>query len=82
MPTGPGTTAAPGVIVEQEDPDDQLSPHTVQAGPGDTLPALYRRIYKGLDAPPFAAVAALNPPPLRPGAHVVFPAPPDGWPAP
>lgn len=49
------------------------------AEPGDTLQKLYARVYRGLNPPPFADVAAANPRTIRPGTRLVFPAPPGGW---
>ena len=46
---------------------------------GDTLQSMYRDIYRGRAAPPYPDVLAANPRPIRPGAIVVFPAPPGGW---
>lgn len=46
---------------------------------GDTLEMLYANIYQGLRPPPYGEVIAANPHPFRPGAMVVFPAPPGGW---
>lgn len=47
---------------------------------GDTMPALYAKVYRGVRPPPYPDVVAVNHVPLRPGAIVVFPAPQDGWP--
>ena len=47
---------------------------------GDTMTALYAKVYRGVRPPPYADVAAANHMPIRPGALVVFPAPLDGWP--
>jgi type II secretory pathway predicted ATPase ExeA len=49
------------------------------AGAHDDMQTLYRRVYKGVTPPPYDAVLAANPMPVRPGALVIFPAPPDGW---
>ena len=49
------------------------------AGADDTLPALYARVYRGVIPPPYAAVAAANHSPVRPGDLLVFPEPPNGW---
>ena len=46
---------------------------------GDTLETLYRRIYAGISPPPYDAILAANPEPIRPGARVMFPTPPGGW---
>ncbi|MGH7097937.1 MAG: hypothetical protein ACREE4_09810 [Stellaceae bacterium] len=46
---------------------------------GDTMPALYAKVYQGLRPPPYPEVRVANPIPLRPGAIVIFPAPPGGW---
>jgi len=46
---------------------------------GDTMPALYAKVYRGVRPPPYPDVVAANHMPLRPGAIVVFPAPQDGW---
>ena len=51
------------------------------AGPNDTLRSLYREVYRGVRPPRFETVAALNPAVTRPGTRLIFPAPPDGWPA-
>ncbi len=51
------------------------------AGPNDTLRSLYREVYRGVRPPRFETVAALNPAVTRPGMRLIFPAPPDGWPA-
>jgi hypothetical protein len=45
----------------------------------DTLQSLYSRVYKGLQAPPFEVVEAMNPHEIKLGDVVVFPAPPGGW---
>lgn len=45
----------------------------------DTLRSLYQRVYRGLQAPPFESVAAMNPHEIKLGDVVVFPAPPGGW---
>jgi nucleoid-associated protein YgaU len=45
----------------------------------DTLQSLYNRVYKGLQAPPFEVVEAMNPHEIKLGDVVVFPAPPGGW---
>jgi hypothetical protein len=47
---------------------------------GETLRALYERVYRGMTPPDFAAVAAVNPGPVKPGSILTFPAPPGGWP--
>ena len=47
--------------------------------PGDTLEALYLRVYRGVTPPSFASVAALNPERIRPGDILTFPAPVNGW---
>lgn len=49
------------------------------AGPGDTLPSLYQKVYAGKKAPSLAVVAAINRQPFRAGMSLVFPAPVDGW---
>ena len=49
------------------------------AGPKDTMPSLYARVYRGLTPPPYATVAAINQIPLKPGALVTFPEPANGW---
>lgn len=46
---------------------------------GDTIHALYAKVYRGLTPPPYKEVVAANHAPLKPGAVVVFPAPPNGW---
>jgi MSHA biogenesis protein MshM len=49
------------------------------AGPGDSMPGLYAKVYRGLTPPPYGSVMAANPWPVKPGSLVVFPAPPEGW---
>lgn len=46
---------------------------------GDTLPSLYAKVYEGMTPPPYADVAAVNPAKIKPGDHLMFPAPPNGW---
>ena len=46
---------------------------------GDTMRLLYTKVYRGLVPPPYAEVVALNPEPIRRGAMMVFPEPPNGW---
>ena len=41
--------------------------------------SLYERVYRGMKAPAFEAVAAMNRLPVRPGSIVVFPEPVGGW---
>jgi hypothetical protein len=52
----------------------------LRARSGDTLEALYLRVYRGVTPPSFASVAALNPEGIRPGDILTFPAPVNGWP--
>ncbi len=61
----PGGKAGPGLVLV--------------AQPGDTLPGLYRRIYRGVTPPPYSEVAAGNAFSPRPGDLLIFPAPPGGW---
>lgn len=51
----------------------------LQAQAGDSLASLSARVYRGLVPPAWADIVAANPEPIRPGARVVFPAPPTGW---
>ncbi len=46
---------------------------------GDTIRALYAKVYRGLTPPPYAAVLAMNRTLVKPGAILVFPEPPGGW---
>jgi hypothetical protein len=46
---------------------------------GDTLLALYRKVYQGVTPPPFALVQAINRYRSKPGDAVIFPAPPPSW---
>ncbi len=70
-----------------EAPRTQPAPVQVVGAPGlvfvaragDTLAGLYAQIYRGTRPPPFAAVLAANPRPVRPGTMLIFPTPPDGW---
>ena len=68
LDAGPGPTrpAGPGLLLVAER--------------GDTLARLYQRIYAGAAPPPYAAVLAVNRGPVQPGARLLFPAPPGGWP--
>ena len=47
--------------------------------PGDTLPMLYARVYRGLRRPPYAKIVSINRSAFKVGGTVVFPAPADGW---
>jgi type II secretory pathway predicted ATPase ExeA len=49
------------------------------AGPGDTLRTMYDKVYRGVTPPGYEVVRAANPVSVRPGAMVMFPAPPGGW---
>jgi hypothetical protein len=51
----------------------------LKAKAGDTLQTLYAQVYRGTEPPAFAAVAALNPQPVRPGDILTFPEPSKGW---
>ncbi len=70
-----------------EAPRTQPAPVQVVGAPGlvfvaragDTLAGLYAQIYRGTRPPPFAAVLAANPRPVRAGTMLIFPTPPDGW---
>ena len=64
-PPLPSAGGAPGLLL--------------RAGPGDTLETLYRRVYRGVTPPPFAAIADLNPQPVAPGVILTFPEPAGGW---
>ncbi len=46
---------------------------------GDTLRELYASLYRGVEAPPFEDVVAVNPKPVVAGTVVVFPEPAGGW---
>ena len=46
---------------------------------GDTLDALYARVYRGVTPPPYEVVVAANPKRIVPGTIVVFPTPVEGW---
>lgn len=76
-----------GVMVDHENPEQAAAenaahmPHLVAAQPGETLAAMYARVYRGMAAPPpLAAVEQVNPFPPVAGARLVFPAPRAGWP--
>jgi hypothetical protein len=68
-------------------PQAAMAAPALPPGPGllviakaeDTLQSLYSRVYKGLQAPPFEVVEAMNPHEIKLGDVVVFPAPPGGW---
>ena len=47
---------------------------------GDTMPALYAKMYRGMMPPSYADFIAANHAPFRPGSMGVFPAPAQGWP--
>ncbi|MGI4745933.1 MAG: hypothetical protein ACRYFY_07800 [Janthinobacterium lividum] len=49
------------------------------AEPGDTLPKLYAKVYRGMTPPPYSEVTAVNPATIKPGDHLMFPTPPNGW---
>jgi hypothetical protein len=49
------------------------------AGAGDDLATLYAKVYRGVKPPPYPTVIAANRMPVRPGALVIFPEPPEGW---
>ncbi len=52
----------------------------ITAGPGDDLATLYARVYRHVALPPpYVAVVAANPVPIRTGSIVIFPEPPGGW---
>ncbi|MBV9538110.1 MAG: hypothetical protein JOY70_04160, partial [Acidisphaera sp.] len=46
---------------------------------GDTMPGLYRRVYRDVTPPPYEAVLAANPGAVHTGDLLIFPAPPGGW---
>ena len=46
---------------------------------GDNIASLYRRVYRGVEPPPYTQVVAANRAPIRQGSLVVFPEPPHGW---
>lgn len=71
-PPAAGTSQVAGYV---EGPDDIF----LVVRRGETLRSLYRRMYQGLDGPPYEVVAAANPPTIRPGTVVVMPAPAKGW---
>ncbi len=90
----PHRPVLPGAVVDRPKGGDRAetppSEATAAAGPGllliarrgDTLGALYRRVYAGVVPPPYAAVIAANPDPVHQGARLLFPTPPNGWPSP
>ena len=49
------------------------------ASAGDDMRTLYGKVYRGLTPPPYAAVLAANRTPVRQGALIIFPEPPNGW---
>jgi hypothetical protein len=72
--------------VEAEPPAETAAPDVgggpgllLEAKAGETLQTLYEQVYRGATPPAFAAVAALNPQPVRPGDILTFPEPPTGW---
>ena len=79
---------APNPAPQQAPNPDTRAEASRPAGPGlmliaahgDTLARLYQRIYAGAPPPPFATVQAVNRGPVQPGARLLFPAPPGGWP--
>jgi hypothetical protein len=68
-------------------PATEIAPATVVPGasllliaePGDTLPKLYAKVYQGMTPPPYSEVTAVNPAQIKPGDHLMFPTPPNGW---
>jgi hypothetical protein len=78
---------APPVPPPTAVPQAPMAAPVLPPGPGllviakaeDTLQSLYSRVYKGLQAPPFEVVEAMNPHEIKLGDVVVFPAPPGGW---
>jgi hypothetical protein len=78
---------APPVPPPTAVPQAPMAAPALPPGPGllviakaeDTLQSLYSRVYKGLQAPPFEVVEAMNPHEIKLGDVVVFPAPPGGW---
>ena len=76
-PATPSDTA--GAAVHTSSPKPAGPGLLVIAKANDTLRSLYERVYRGLQAPPFEVVAAMNPSDIRLGDVVVFPAPPGGW---
>jgi len=73
-PTPPAAEAEPAA------PDVEGGPGLLlEAKAGETLQTLYEQVYRGAKPPAFAAVAALNPQPVRPGDILTFPEPPTGW---
>ncbi|MCQ8278359.1 hypothetical protein NFI95_07830 [Acetobacteraceae bacterium KSS8] len=72
----PPTEFQPGQTVNERSKHANL---LMRAEPGDSLSALYQRVYAGTEAPPFAQVQQMNPI-VTPGARLVFPPPQAGWP--
>lgn len=68
----PTTEIAPAAVV----PGASL---LLIAEPGDTLPKLYAKVYQGMTPPPYSEVTAVNPAQIKPGDHLMFPTPPNGW---
>ena len=61
-------------------PDTARDPGMVfVARRGDTLGALYAKVYRDTNPPPFEVFLEANPKPVTPGAIVVFPTPIKGW---
>ncbi|MCQ8239541.1 hypothetical protein [Rhizosaccharibacter radicis] len=75
------TPSADGASMGADAAGREDSPHglLILARAGDTLPALYREVYRGVRPPPLETVQDANPGPMRPNAVLIFPAPPDGW---
>ena len=65
VPSGTLPTQAPGLVLV--------------ARAGDTLPELYRKVYRGVEAPPYSVLVAANPAQIKPGTALIFPPPPHGW---
>lgn len=85
-PDGDATEGSDAVRVDHESAAADAAaaaahlPLLVEARKGETLRAMYDRVYRGLQGPSFARVEQINPAPPSAGARIVFPAPHGGWP--
>jgi energy-coupling factor transporter ATP-binding protein EcfA2 len=78
-PTAPPPQAVPLVPTSAVALPTRAPGLVLVAQAGDTLAGLYREVYSGASAPPFAVLLAANPGPIKPGSRVIFPPPPYGW---
>ncbi len=85
LPGGRNVLFPPQVGLTPQDLGDLGPPPLGDAGlvlvvrPGDTLPMLYARVYRGSRRPPYSSILSINSSRIKVGGTVVFPAPAEGW---